>query len=678
MVKIFTSGETISNSSHEQYESIQCGIFIGAESLLQAYIRQIDPKEFLKICERNFAGKSINEIPSMDALMYISSLIDNKKDFLAEKMLSEYIKTYDTRDIFRFYKVTKLASQKGILDDNIEKALYVYGELKNARNEGLLAKMLEGKKIAIVGSAPSEIGKGHGEEIDSYDHCIRFNNFKILPEHEVDYGSKIDIWARNTVNEDVVDRKDEDFSIIILQSDFEFGPVMYDHMDIMYRDLKQGKKYYSIEMATIKELKIASRVYPISAGFTVFGEILRIKKGDTSSFGLFGFALDDEAASKFGDHYFEVRNEDEIKNDLIGCFFTEEAGFMAYALKKSQELSRIWERRNAVIVNNPKQKGAGDGVIAICEALRRHIPDLEYNFVETADEVTEKPYIVWSVGPDTTDIAMEIIKKHNPDFVFGMKDPYDDADVEEYVLYSKIIDTMGTLQTAKVNVARPDLVYFPDFPPFSMTKYGLGQFKYAPVLDIFNPDLLISIGGADPYTNRDVVEGDIDNLLKLAQNFKENIGGKVAFLTSNRTNDKVIEYLKSKKDKQDALSDFKSATLYYDDKEFKDLKSVYQAFIINSNYFVQTDDSLSMMAELTVREGKLVIYQTLGTDSSTQRRINVANSVVESGNAIIVDENIINSDDKNEIFKKVENSKSLEGVIDRKIARMLYDITKIK
>ena len=62
---------------------------------------------------------------------------------------------------------------------------------------GTLEKMLKGKRVAIVGNGPQEVGSGHGEKIDACDVVIRFNDFPENPEFRRDYGSKTNIWVRS-------------------------------------------------------------------------------------------------------------------------------------------------------------------------------------------------------------------------------------------------------------------------------------------------------------------------------------------------------------------------------------------------------------------------------------------------------------------------------------------------
>lgn len=122
-----------------------------------------------------------------------------------------YMKEVDIRYYGRMLEsITHLKSDKtvaqfmpsiaGLLDesysditDNLRKSK-VIDNFSNAYMDKLLS-YIKGKSIAVVGNAPSELGKGKGNEIDSHDIVIRFNNFSTAGEFVPDYGSKTNIWA---------------------------------------------------------------------------------------------------------------------------------------------------------------------------------------------------------------------------------------------------------------------------------------------------------------------------------------------------------------------------------------------------------------------------------------------------------------------------------------------------
>lgn len=60
---------------------------------------------------------------------------------------------------------------------------------------------LRGKKLAVVGNAPSERGRNRGAEIDTANVVVRFNNFVIAPEYSDDYGTRTDVWVTTLCND---------------------------------------------------------------------------------------------------------------------------------------------------------------------------------------------------------------------------------------------------------------------------------------------------------------------------------------------------------------------------------------------------------------------------------------------------------------------------------------------
>jgi hypothetical protein len=63
-------------------------------------------------------------------------------------------------------------------------------------NDNLL-RLVEGKRVAVIGPAPYLIGKNNGATIDKYDIIIRINSFSVPDNVTIDYGSRADIMFHN-------------------------------------------------------------------------------------------------------------------------------------------------------------------------------------------------------------------------------------------------------------------------------------------------------------------------------------------------------------------------------------------------------------------------------------------------------------------------------------------------
>jgi hypothetical protein len=80
------------------------------------------------------------------------------------------------------------------LEDLGRRADYLVSEFKDYEKDLELEKLIDGKTIAFVGPAPSLVGTGMGEKIDSYDLVIRINTAYDIPEELwEDYGKRTDI-----------------------------------------------------------------------------------------------------------------------------------------------------------------------------------------------------------------------------------------------------------------------------------------------------------------------------------------------------------------------------------------------------------------------------------------------------------------------------------------------------
>lgn len=303
-------------------------------------------------------------------------------------------------------------------------------------------------------------------------------------------------------------------------------------------------------------------------------------------------------------------------------------------VKKNYELKTKY--MNVIIVNNPKQEGARNGAKAIFTALGRLYPHLsiEIQIVNSINDVTIPPDIVCSVGPDTTHVALQIYDTYNASMMVGMKDPFKtNSPVKMYDKWSFICDTMGTMEGSLVDIARPELVYIPPFPPFSLSKNDLDEARKNSVLRFFSPELLIVVGGADPYTKLDLCEKDVDELLYHGKDYYSMNHGKVAIATSPRTNPDLIALFLAKmpKDGSFALHDFHQKKLFIGDGVLENCTDFYLPAMSVASLIIPTDDSLSMVAEATVPERHVVIYETFNSSCQVSGEVSKRRRAV-SGN----------------------------------------------
>lgn len=139
-----------------------------------------------------------SELQQKVFLIYVSSLLEMKKKDEAKAVLRNYYEKYGKDKIHLYYPVAMLAEEMNIVNPLIKKAACICKTL--LMNENKLGEYVKGKSVAVVGSGPYELGKKRGSEIDSHEIIIRFNDYQ-LSGYEDDYGSKTNIWVRNTDTE---------------------------------------------------------------------------------------------------------------------------------------------------------------------------------------------------------------------------------------------------------------------------------------------------------------------------------------------------------------------------------------------------------------------------------------------------------------------------------------------
>ena len=241
-------------------------------------------------------------------LVYISCLLEKGKKEQALNALVKYASRYQYKDIERYLLVAQFAYMNNLRNEEIDKANFVYQKLEENRKNNVLAKLLENKTIAIVGNGPSEIGKSKGKEIDSHDIVIRFNNYR-TDGFEADYGSKTDIWARGSGGNDVIDRKQK-YQLVTWEADYTHWRVLYDYLDIMYRQVKGGQLIYNFDYDCHLSLRNASGIDFPTTGLVLIWDIYQ-KLGSLDNVDFYGFSFCQDMPDRYATHYFNDRTKEE-------------------------------------------------------------------------------------------------------------------------------------------------------------------------------------------------------------------------------------------------------------------------------------------------------------------------------------------------------------------------------
>jgi hypothetical protein len=165
-------------------------------------------------------------------------------------------------------------------------------------------------RIAVVGNAPNEIGRGRGTEIDRHDIVVRFNIFDVSNAYENDYGSRIDvIITTERVLQDIRTEYAERAKYIVmsrnlaLRSDAKLDTLLENdvHKDRYVYLPDQDRTYLYAQLGR-----------GASAGLKFLYHLSRLR-GGLENVSTYGFAFTEPNASGSA-HYFETHTSSQRHN----------------------------------------------------------------------------------------------------------------------------------------------------------------------------------------------------------------------------------------------------------------------------------------------------------------------------------------------------------------------------
>lgn len=262
-------------------------------------------------------------------LVYISCLLEKNNRDKALEILNKYIYYHGLSKIEHFLSVADFADINGYSDDKIKQSAIVYRELLKSKEENFLYNYLENKTIAIVGNAPNIIGTNKGEEIDSHDIVIRFNNYMTVG-YEQDCGAKTDIWCNGLMSD--IEKRNEKYSVVLHGDNAVRRYVPCP--EFMYEALENKSKICCLSNEYTDELRKLVNYNP-TQGFILIYNLSKILK-DFKNIDFYGFNFLQDNFDDICLHYFNDRNVESEKSRKTTHNFYEEAEFLLKLIEENK------------------------------------------------------------------------------------------------------------------------------------------------------------------------------------------------------------------------------------------------------------------------------------------------------------------------------------------------------
>lgn len=209
------------------------------------------------------------------------------------KLFDFYVQKFGIGRVHEFFPIAKFSIEHGISNEKIIDSANLWDAFHEHTND--FENLIKGKKVALVGNGPQEVGSGNGKIIDSYDVVIRMNKYIINHKTEKDYGKKVTIWVNcEPIPEDLSLKGNFQLCVWLCN----FYAASWYNLAITSKKLNQNKKVSSLDMMNLwKEVYQKTGIYCPSNGLNLIYLIKKINP-DFSADDCFGFSFKEQNLSK--------------------------------------------------------------------------------------------------------------------------------------------------------------------------------------------------------------------------------------------------------------------------------------------------------------------------------------------------------------------------------------------
>lgn len=245
---------------------------------------------------------------------------------LANRAMRQYHARFGTRDLWKNAELAQLSATLGNSDSTIREVVALSLRIDKGLVGGVFEKLLRGKRVAVVGNGPSEVGRKNGSRIDDYDIVIRFNDFPETLEFREDYGAKTDVWVSSCWTK----TNWKKHVPVILAGDFFYSDEFPNTWLIENLSRDSGVQVLAIPLALYQKIRRESGIKLPTLGVLVLAWIKEINPVFSVD-DVFGFSFKEPVAPKKLEHYYAssamehgtIHNLDEERIFLRALFKME-------------------------------------------------------------------------------------------------------------------------------------------------------------------------------------------------------------------------------------------------------------------------------------------------------------------------------------------------------------------
>lgn len=292
--------------------------------------------EWLSLLALLAQGRSTwNELNGDVWLMYAAALRKIGETGKAALILEKYARRFGLARIEFLLPLAGFAEQIGLSNPGISASARAFRLLEGNRKAGVLADLLRGKSVAVVGNGPSEIGTGHGARIDAHDLVIRFNNYK-TEGFQKDYGSRTSVWVTSAGKDVSHDRPYADYEMTVIGPNLWHTFLGEEERAHLLETVQKTDRVVTFDPAIQSELWEALDCCP-SYGLVCIWSILRQNLTRLTADDVFGFSFLQRTKQAYAEHYFGGESLAERKKQSGAHNFIAESEFIEKLFRQNGE-----------------------------------------------------------------------------------------------------------------------------------------------------------------------------------------------------------------------------------------------------------------------------------------------------------------------------------------------------